>query len=167
MKRQALASILALLASSAPFLSAAAGDEDLAQTVDRFEALRVGSASVPVRDVRLASGHLTLVLKSGSATPVLAGREIVGLFFYGQGALEYRSADPVEFPIMAFNARKASGLSTEKGDKVLIVRDSFERVLWLSAAAPLPELPGGSQVWKSGEARVEASASVGPPLRRS
>lgn len=166
MKRRSLVSALVLLASAA-LLRAASGDGDLVSTVNRFDALRVGSASVPVHDVRLAAGHMTLVLKSGNATPVLAGREVIGLYFEGQGSFEYRSADAVEFPVMAFTVKKASSLATEKGDKVLIVRDSFERVLWLTAAAPLPELPGGTQVWKPGEARVEASASAGPSLEAS
>jgi hypothetical protein len=166
MRSRAVVSTLAFLAS-ASLLRAAPGDAGIAQTVNRFDRLGVGKASVPVHDLPLAAGHLALVLKSGNAAPVFSGREIVGLFFEGQGALEYRSADPIEFPVMAFNARKASSLSTEKGDKVLIVRDSFKRVLWVSAGAPLPEVPGGAQLWKSAEARVEASAAVGPPLEAS
>ncbi|MGH9363809.1 MAG: hypothetical protein ACRD1B_00895, partial [Thermoanaerobaculia bacterium] len=161
------AAALALLAC-APLLRAASADGDLVATVEHFELMRLaGTSSVPVRDVQLTCGHLTLVLKSGSAAPVLAGNEVVGLFFEGQGDLEYRSVDPVEFPAAAYNLKKASSLAFEKSAGALTVRDHFERVLWLSAGAPLPQLPGGSDLWKSAEASVEASAAVGPPLQAS
>jgi Peptidase family M1 domain len=139
----ALVSALALsvLTSVAPGGSA---DADLAETIDRFETLRLsGSGSVPVRNLPLTSGHLTLLLKSGNAALVRAGNEIVGLFFEGQGDLEYRSADPIEFPAMTYNLKKASSLAFEKG-AALTVRDRFERVLWLAAGTPLPELPGSA-----------------------
>ncbi len=132
---------LSVLTSVAPGGSA---DADLAETIDRFETLRLsGSGSVPVRNLPLTSGHLTLLLKSGNAALVRAGNEIVGLFFEGQGDLEYRSADPIEFPAMTYNLKKASSLAFEKGS-ALTVRDRFERVLWLAAGTPLPELPGSA-----------------------
>lgn len=146
---------------------AVAADEDVAATVRRFEALQVGSASIPVRDLTLSSGRLTLALKSGSVAPVSAGDEIVGVFFEGTGAFVYRSEDPVEFPISAFEARKATRLAAEMTDKALVFRDTFERVVWLSSGRALPDMPGGSQMWKPGEKGVEATAAAGPSLAAS
>lgn len=101
-------------------------------------------ASSPVSDLRLTSGHLTLVCKSGSAARVKAGDAVVGVFFQGSGALEYRSEEPIEFPTVLFNVKKGTGLAVEKTDKSVVLRDSFERVLFLSAGRPLPDLPSGS-----------------------
>ncbi len=151
-------------AGLAAFVLAGPGQAGLAGEAERFDALRVGAGSLPVKDLRLTSGHLNLLLKSGSVTPVRAGSELVGLFFQGSGSLEYQSVDPIEFPVMAFNIRKASGLTAEKAEKTLTVRDSFERLLWLSLGKPLPELPGGSEIWKADQIRVEASTTVGPSL---
>ena len=85
-----------------------------------------------------------LTLKSGAAAPVRAGDEVVGLFFEGQGQLEYQSVDPIEFPILAFNARKATSLDVQRTDAAATIRDGFERVLWLAAGEPPPELTGSA-----------------------
>ena len=120
----------------------AAGDHNLAETIERFESLRVEAASAPVSDLRLTSGHLVLVCKAGTASLVRAGDEIVGVFFQGSGSLEYQSVDPVEFPVAAFNLKKATSLSPERTAKTLTIRDGFEHVLWLAPGQPLPKLSG-------------------------
>jgi len=129
-----------LLALCAVARRAQAADRDLAEAVGRFDMLRVGGASAVPRDARLAFGHLSLALASGRAAPVFAGSELVGIFFEGRGALEYRSSDPVEFPVVAYNARKASGPSVDRGEKTLTLRDRIEHVLWLSAGLPPQDL---------------------------
>ena len=48
----------------------AAGEHNLAETIERFESLRVGGSSAPVSDLRLTSGHLVLVCKTGTANLV-------------------------------------------------------------------------------------------------
>lgn len=155
MKLQTFLGLLSALCFPAAVLPAATASTDLAAQVEQFEAIRVGVSSIPVKDLRLQSGHLNVMLRSGSATPVRAGEEVVGLFFCGSGSLEYQSVDPIEFPVMAFNVRKASSLSVEKAEKSQTIRDSFENVLWLFAGQPLPELPGGAEAWKKGEGRFE------------
>jgi hypothetical protein len=98
----------------------------------------------PVQGLRLSSGHVTLVLTQGNAAPVLAGDEVVGVFFRGQGTLEYVSADPVEFPIVTYNVRKNTNLALTSSEKALTIRDTFEEVLWLAGGVALPTLPEGS-----------------------
>jgi hypothetical protein len=163
----AAALVLAAVPAAALGQPAPAGDADIAHLVAMYEKVSVPASSVLVEDVRLAAGHLTLVLKSGSAAPVVSGSKVVGLFFEGQGAIEYRSEDPVEFPVMAFNLRKASSLTAERSDKALTVRDGFQRVLWLAAGRALPALPGGAELWNAGESRLLASAAVRPSLEAS
>ena len=69
--RRALGASLTLglaVAVGAPAADAAtAAERNLAETVERFESLRVDPVSAAVSDLHLTSGHLTLICKSGSA----------------------------------------------------------------------------------------------------
>jgi Peptidase family M1 domain len=140
---RAFLGVCAGVAGLAALPAAAAGPEhNLAETIERFESLRVDAASVAVSDLRLTSGHLTLACRPGKASLVRAGEEVVGIFYQGSGSLEYQSVDPIEFPLTSFNARKATGLTAQKGEKSVTLRDNFTQVLWLAAGQTLPALPG-------------------------
>ncbi len=115
--------------------------ESIVSILERFDHLAVGDAKL-VGPLTLSAGHLECRLASGRAAPVLAGDEVVGLFFEGTGSLEYVSADPLEAPVVLFNARKASSLKPEKTEKGIRLRDNFGRVLWLAQGQPLPALSG-------------------------
>jgi hypothetical protein len=134
-----LAAGLSLAAAAAPV---GPGQSGLTELVKRFETPHIDPASVAITNLQARSGHLSVLMKSGNASLVRAGDEVVGFFFHGNGALEYRSEDPIEFPLMVYNARKASSLSVEKSEKALTIRDGFTDVLWLSSGGPLPDLPG-------------------------
>ncbi|HVQ54531.1 MAG TPA: hypothetical protein VMT25_05090, partial [Thermoanaerobaculia bacterium] len=85
--------------------AAAAEGPALPELVERFDHLRVGEA-VAVSGLRLSVGHFECRLKAGRAAPVQAGEEVVGLFFEGEGSMEYVSVDPVEAPVVLFDAKK-------------------------------------------------------------
>ncbi len=121
--------------------AAPAGGESLSAAIERWESLRAGPAAA-VSGLELSSGHATLLLKSGTACPVRAGEEVVGIYFSGAGELEYESVDPVEFPIFDFNVRKATGLEVRRDAASATVRDTFDRALWLAAGHLLPPLSG-------------------------
>ncbi len=136
---RAAASLLLL----APLLAgrpteAAAG---LPEVVERFDHLRVGDAS-EVAGLELSAGRFACRLASGRAAPVRAGDDVVGIFFEGEGAMEYVSTDPVEAPLVLFDVSKGSALRAEKTERGILVRDRFRRVLWLARGAPLPGLEG-------------------------
>jgi hypothetical protein len=103
----------------------------------------VGDA-VSVSNLRLTAGHIECMLKSGRAAPVRSGDEVVGFYFEGEGAMDYLSVDPIEAPVILFNAAKGTGLVPEKTGTGVRLRDSFTRLLWLSSGAPLPPLSGAS-----------------------
>ena len=44
--------------------------------------------------------------------------------------------------MVSYNARKSSGLKTEKSDKGVRLKDKFTTLLWLAAGAPIPQLEG-------------------------
>jgi hypothetical protein len=135
--RAAAALVFPLGLGALPARLGAADASGLAATLERFDHLQVGDA-IGIADRTLASGHFQCTLKSGRAAPVRAGDEVVGLFFEGDGAMEYVSADPIEAPVVAFNTRKASSLSTEKTEKGTRLRSAFKRLLWLAG----DEAPG-------------------------
>ncbi len=166
-RRTPLLAIPLVLGLSALPVRAAGPEADLSSTVKRFESLKVGLGSVPVKDIVLESGHAVCTLKGGAVTPVRAGDEVIGLFFEGTGTFEYRSVDPVEHPVMAYEARKATSLAVEKSGDALVVRDTFTRLLWISAGRKLPDLPGGAEMWNAARGREEAAVSAGSSLQAS
>src|SRR5262249_28703871 len=85
------------------------GAGELSDLVDRFDHLRIGDAAA-VRDRTLSAGRFTCALKTGRVATVRAGDEVVGLFFEGDGTMEYLSTDPVEAAVVQFDVRKGSGL---------------------------------------------------------
>lgn len=139
---KAVRAVLLVAAAALGASPAGAGaPESIASILERFGHLTVGDAKL-VGPLTLAAGHLECRLPSGRAAPVLAGDEVVGIFFDGTGSLEYVSADPLEAPVVLFNTRKASGLKAEKTEKGIRIRDTFTRVLWLAQGQPLPPLEG-------------------------
>ena len=115
---------------------------DLVETVEGFEKPQITAESAPVTNLKLTSGRFECVLTTGRAAFVKAGGEVVGIFFSGGGTMEYVSAEPIEMPVVAYVSKKSSGMKVEKSDKEIRLKDKFTDLLWLSAGAPLPELPG-------------------------
>src|ERR1700738_3050127 len=98
--RPGLLASLCLALSASP---ASAATPNLAETIERFDHLRVGDA-VAVTNLRLGEEHFECILRSGSAAPVKAGEEVVGLFLEGDGTMDYLSVEPIEAPVVAFVA---------------------------------------------------------------
>jgi len=137
-----LRAIFGIVVGSAGALAAARGAcESLAETIDRFDHLRVGAA-VLVRDRTLSAGRMTCTLRTGRAAPVRAGDEVVGLFFEGEGTMAYVSTDPVEGPLVLFDTRKGSGLKARKTEAGVAVDDGFRHLLWIAAGVEVPEVAG-------------------------
>jgi hypothetical protein len=162
-----LAALALLAASSAVF-----GQENpsLTDLVNRYDELAVGGDSKSVSNLRLSAGHFSLVLASGSATPVLAGRDVAGIFFRGQGSFEYQSVDPIEFPVMTHNLRKSSSIQPVKSGSALVVKESFDEVLWLTSGHPVPALEGAAASSLADAFRAHRARSTrtrGAPLSHS
>jgi len=135
MKKAAALALLAGLLGASPLLAA----DSLKNTLAAYDGMTLG-ASAPVANVKLASGHMTFTLASGSATPVVAGDETIGLFFTGQGTYEYVSKDPAEAAVMKGNVKRATSLAPTERDGATVVSDSFSALLYVSPGGRLPEL---------------------------
>ena len=158
--------LLAALALASAGRVFAEDRESLRALVERFDHLAVGKAML-VGPLTLSSGHIECKLQSGNAAPVLAGDDVVGIYFEGQGSMEYLSVDPVEAPSVMFNARKGSSLKPEKTDKGVRLRDNFTRILWLAQGQPLPSLsgqPGSPLAAGFASQREKFRRLSGPPL---
>jgi hypothetical protein len=137
--------VLGILATG--FLAAATALADagsppgLNALVHTYERLQVAPESAPAQNVKLVAGHLACTLASGSVAVVKAGDEVVGLFFQGNGTMEYVSTDEMEAPVLTYVAKKSTSLSPAKADKAVRVQDRFTRLLWVVAPEKPPELP--------------------------
>ena len=118
------------------------GAADLLRSIEAYSNLRVGPDAVPVHGLKLDYGHLSLLLKSGSATKVFVGNRAVGVFFKGEGVFEYTSKDADEFPTMAFNLEKGTYLHHERSEAGYRISDPFGMALVWSGTDP-PQLPAG------------------------
>jgi hypothetical protein len=87
--------------------------------------------------------NLTIDLASGSAAPVLAGSDPIGIFFSGKGTYTYRSTDPLEASIVVYEAKRVGRDARADKDGVT-VRGSFERLYLRGAAIELPKLAAGN-----------------------
>jgi len=93
-----------------------------------------------VEKVPIVISNLSIELTSGSAAPVLAGGETIGLFFRGQGTYVYHSTDKIETSLMEFEGKKI-GRKVEGGS----VKGSFDRLYLLAAGLPLPKIADGAR----------------------
>jgi hypothetical protein len=134
--------LLGVVCAAAPGRAGAA-DGGIASLVERFEHLAVGPAK-QVSPMTLSSGHFDCRLAAGRAAPVLAGDDVVGLYYEGAGTMAYLSADPLEASTVVFNARKASSLHVEKSEQGVKLTDGFSRILWIAQGRPVPPLEGSA-----------------------
>ncbi|HEV7921947.1 MAG TPA: M1 family aminopeptidase [Thermoanaerobaculia bacterium] len=109
--------------------------------IEAYDNLQVGAPS-PVNNLQYTVGHMKLTLTSGSAAPVKAGNETAGIFFKGNGSLQYTSVDPVEAPVMKFNLRKESNLEAGGNGTSTTASGTISEILILASGQPLPELTG-------------------------
>jgi hypothetical protein len=137
-----LALAAALSSALAVPAARAASPSDPGEDLRHFATLHVGPSSASAAGMVLSCGRAAMTLQSGSVTAIYAGTEVVGVYFEGAGALEYRGEDPVEFPVAEHLNRKTGGLNLEKTAKAIVFRDRFDRLTWIASGRPLPELTG-------------------------
>jgi hypothetical protein len=138
MHRLFIAAVASLFLSFSAFAA-----ETVAGLAEQFDAMKVGP-SVAVKGLTFESGHLKINFGDGSASPVMAGSDPVGLFFKGAGTVEYVSADAHEAAIMTTNLKRSTKLKGEKSDQGIVVRDSFDEVFIWAAGRDVPALTGGA-----------------------
>lgn len=136
MHRLLIAAAASLLLSVSAF-----GAETVAGLAEQFGAQKVGPA-VTARNLTFESGHLKVTLTDGTAAPIMAGSETLGLYFKGTGSFEYTSADPAEAAIMTTNLKRATKLKAESSDKGLVLRDNFDEVFLWVAGREIPKVTG-------------------------
>jgi hypothetical protein len=135
-RRLLIAAVASLLLCLSAF-----GADTVAGLAEQYGAPKVGPA-VTARNLTFESGHLKINLHDGTAAPVMAGSETLGLYFKGAGSLEYLSADPAEAAILSTNVKRSTKLKAEKTDKGLVIRDNFDEVFLWVAGREVPKATG-------------------------
>ncbi|MDQ3282144.1 MAG: hypothetical protein M3Q69_12110 [Acidobacteriota bacterium] len=135
--------LLRALAASIVLALPLAAADSVVTAHQSFAQPALGSAQ-NVENLTFTSGHLRVTLVQGTAAPVKAGNETIGLFFSGKGQLEYISPDPAEAAVLTTNAKRATKLKAEKVENGLAVRDTFSDLFLHTAGQALPALTGAA-----------------------
>jgi hypothetical protein len=138
-------------------------ETSFSDTIKNWSSLALQGPGRSVQDMHLAAGHVVADLTGGAIAPVMAGSEVVGVFFVGTGKLEYTTEDAVELPVVAYNVKENTRLKALPAGKGLAIRDSFQELLWLAVDAALPPLPSttdGSPLDRRFRAHIEKFARV-------
>ena len=120
---------------------AAARGASLPAFIENADHLRLGDAK-SADNASFSIGHLKLTMTSGSAAPVFAGSEQVGLFFSGKGSLEYETTEAAEFPVVTHNVKAIAHLKMTADASSIKLSDDVSDVLILAAGVPMPALTG-------------------------
>lgn len=136
-RRQFQLLVVFLLALSSPVFAA----DTVSGLVEAFDNASLGEA-VTVGNLVFQVGHFELRLESGTASPVKAGERTLGLFLAGKGTWVYRSVDPVERPVVSYNAKKSTDLKVDASGEALVLQDTFTEARIWAANVALPKAEG-------------------------
>ena len=114
----------------------------IAAYVETLENLTLGPSAQVSGAAITASPNMTFRLASGSAAPLMAGNENVGLFFSGQGSFEYRTSDATEAESVKFQAGKTSDFKVTAAGGTITLTGTFQQLYLRSAGVKLPALDG-------------------------
>jgi len=132
--------LLAAAASLLLSLSAFPATTRFGAIMEGYANPQLGSAS-PIA-ATFSVGHAQFRM-DGTAAPIMAGKEMAGLYFHGNGTLTYDSVDPVERPIVDFNVRKESHLKNDGSPERARLSTTFDSMaIYVSGGDPLPALTG-------------------------
>ncbi|MGC8917148.1 MAG: M1 family metallopeptidase [Thermoanaerobaculum sp.] len=120
------------------------GQTELPGVAREVANLRLGAKAVPVEGRQLTAGGLTLVLKTGTLTPVLAGERDVGWFFVGNGEATYKVQESLLLPVFAYNVKNATSVGPF-GNDALKTECETALILSADAASLFPSLPESGQ----------------------
>jgi hypothetical protein len=120
-------------------LRAAEPASDVASLAAAYASPTLGPAGKLAKALRISNMTFDL---NGLAAPVLAGGTTVGIFFNGAGHYRYHSTDPVESPLVLFEARKLGRSAQKSADGTVTVEGDFERLYLRGGAIDLPQIEG-------------------------
>ena len=133
--------LLSAQTSVAPPGPLLAASQDLAQRILAFQNPVLDPAR-QVEKVHIALDHCNLVLSKGRVSVVRIGGQPAGLFFVGEGAIQYLSQDPVEIPAQRFNLAQRSRLKPRATEDGTMLEDRLQQAFLLFGGFPLPAIEG-------------------------
>jgi hypothetical protein len=127
-----------LLLAAAAALTLSAHAATFGELVERYSGLTTGDASA-VSNTTFTIGHFKLTMTDGKAAPVMAGKEQVGIFFRGNGTLQYEAVTPPELPLVTYNAKHESHLDQSQNSTHVMLSGPATEILLVTSGAPLPQ----------------------------
>jgi Peptidase family M1 domain len=124
------------------FSAIAADAPRVAGLAESFDNPTLGPSSAVSNATVKLSDRMTVTLAGGHAAPVLSGKDVIGLFFTGNGSLSYRADDKAEAVNVKFNAKKASDFKLTEGADANVLQTDFKQFYLRAANIKLPELTG-------------------------
>lgn len=101
----------------------------------------VGAPCVAVSEARLAHANLEVLLAGGTACPVSLGAAKVGWFYAGSAKFRYLSRDPIEHPVLRFNAKTEGRVDVADVEGGIAIRGVAKTILW-ATSGDTPALTG-------------------------
>jgi hypothetical protein len=103
--------------------------------------LKLGEAA-NISNVTWTAGHMKIHLTSGSASRVLAGNDVIGIYFKGNGSFEYETVEAAELPVVDHNVKAVAHVKMTADASHATLSQDFTDVLLLAAGVPLPQVSG-------------------------
>jgi hypothetical protein len=101
-----------------------------------------GQASA-IEAFQVKVGALQLDFQSGTATPILVGGNVRGLYLQGKGSFRYLAKDPVTQPLLRFNLKTNTQIVPEAlaSGALALGEPVKEAIVWFLGQKNLPTLP--------------------------
>jgi hypothetical protein len=114
----------------------------VAAAIEALDNARLGP-SATVQGVTInPTGNMAIRLESGSAAPVIAAGETIGMFFVGTGSYTYKTADKTE-SVNVKAAAKRQDLTSNDSNGVITITHKFERMYVRVNAIQMPPIGTG------------------------
>ena len=104
--------------------------------------LHLGAEIANVSNATYSVAHMKIHFDSGSAARVLAGSEVIGIYFKGSGSFEYETVEAAELPVVDHNVKAVAHVKMTADATHATLSGNFTDVLLLSAGVPMLELSG-------------------------
>ncbi len=112
--------------------------------VQKYRDLKLGK-TWSIANYQIAKGHAVFSMEKGELTEILAGGQTVGVYFRGEGFLDYLAADKLEHAVMTYNLEKNASLRAKAIEGGLNLVEPFKEAAYWFHGEPLPApLPSAS-----------------------
>ncbi|HEX4822853.1 MAG TPA: M1 family aminopeptidase [Candidatus Polarisedimenticolaceae bacterium] len=118
--------------------SAALADAPPASSPSSLSEASLGESCVVVPTGRLAQGNFEIQLAGGTVCPLILGSAKAGWFYAGNAKFRYVSHDPVEYPVLRFNAKTEGRVDVADVEGGVAIDGTAATILWATSGEAPP-----------------------------